>query len=152
MQTEQYMQLALNQAYLAASSAEVPIGAVVISPEGQVIGQAYNRVEELHSQVGHAEMLALQQAGQSVGDWRLAGCAIYVTLEPCAMCMSAILLSRVSKLVFATTSTIYGYRVDKQINFALYNCPIVVQEGVLEEESLTVLRAFFKTCRSMDGC
>ena len=146
------MQLALDQAYLAAASAEVPIGAIIVAPDGQVIGQAHNQVERVHSQVGHAEMLVLQQAGLARGDWRLDGCTIYVTLEPCAMCMSAILLSRVAKLVFAATSTIYGYRVDKQINFALYNCPIVVQEGVLEEASLAVLRAFFKTCRSMDGC
>lgn len=153
MQVEEYMRIALEQANLAVVCQEVPIGAVIVSPSGEILAQAYNQVEKMHSQVGHAEMLALQQAGQILGDWRLNGCTIYVTLEPCAMCMSAILLSRVSKLVFAAGSPLYGYRVDKQINFALYNCPIVVQEGVLEQEATAVLRAFFKSCRrSVDGC
>jgi tRNA(adenine34) deaminase len=154
MQTEKYMRMALDQANLASLCQEVPIGAVVVSAEGQVLGQSYNQVEQRHSQAAHAELLALQQAGNNLGDWRLSGCTIYVTLEPCAMCMSAILLSRVSKVVFASGSPLYGYRVDKRINFALYNCPIVVQEGILEQEATALLRAFFKTCREkdVDGC
>ena len=147
MLPKDYMQLALDQAQKAFDIGEVPIGAVVVDGAGTVIGIGHNLVEVNHTQTAHAEMLAMAQATKKIKDWRLQGCTLYVVLEPCAMCMSAILLSRVSKIVFAASSPLFGYRVDKQISFALYNCPIEIDEGILEEKASALLRSFFENRR-----
>lgn len=148
---EDYMQLALHQAKKAAALNEVPVGAIVTNSVGQVIGSGHNLVEEKFTQTAHAELIALTQAGLAIGDWRLAGCSIYVTLEPCAMCMSAIILSRISRVVFAAPSRVFGYRVDKQISFTIYNFPIEIHEGVLASEAEALLCDFFARCRRSAG-
>ncbi len=145
------MQLALLQAQKALALGEVPIGVVIVDQDGQVIGEGYNLVETNHTQTAHAEMLALIQATQRIGDWRLQNCTLYSTLEPCAMCMSAIVLSRVGRVVFAAASPIFGYRVDKQIGFTLYNCPIEIHEGILVSDAKALLRIFFESCRRSNG-
>jgi tRNA(adenine34) deaminase len=94
------MQLALEQAGQAATRQEIPVGAVVLSPTGEVIAAAHNRREELADPTAHAEVLALRQAGVATGDWQLAGCTLVVTLEPCTMCAGALVLARVDRLVF----------------------------------------------------
>lgn len=145
--SEKFMKLALEQAQIAFNAGEVPVGAVIVDSNGNIIASAYNQTEKLKTQTAHAEMLALQQAGQKIGDWRLKECTLYVTLEPCAMCMSAILLSRISKISFAAGSPLFGYRVDKQISFALYNCPVTIQEGILDKDASVLLRSFFRSRR-----
>ncbi len=147
MNFEYYMQLALAQAQQGGRLGEVPIGAIVVTPQGQVIGSAFNQVERQCTQLAHAEMQAMQQAGQVLKDWRLTDCVLFSTLEPFAMCMSAMILSRLSRLVFAASSPLFGYRIDKQINFTLYSSPIEVYEGVLAAEASALLRAFFENRR-----
>lgn len=144
---ESYMRLALLQAYKGLQVGEVPIGAIIVNKAGIVIGEGHNLVETRHTQTAHAEMLALTQAAQTVGDWRLQGCTLYSSLEPCAMCMSAAIMSRIEQVVFAAASPVFGYRVDKGIAFTLYNCPIKIHEGVLEQEASGLLRTFFEGCR-----
>ena len=145
------MQLALQQAQVALKLGEVPIGAVIVNEIGEVIGVGCNLVETNQTQTAHAEMLALIQAAKNNSDWRLQNCTLYSTLEPCAMCMSAIVMSRVGRVVFAASSPIFGYRVDKQIGFTLYNCPIEIHEGILAGDAKALLRIFFESCRRSNG-
>lgn len=147
MNFEYYMQLALLQAKKALRLGEVPIGAIVVDQTGKVIGEGHNLVQTNQTQTAHAEMIALRMAARTIGDWRLQNCTLYSTLEPCAMCMSAIVISRIECLVFAANSPVFGYKVDKQIGFALYNCPIKIHEGILASSASTLLSTFFEDCR-----
>src|SRR5437016_11689783 len=98
------MQIALEQAHHAYEQGEVPVGAVVIDENGVIIAQAYNQVEHATTQRAHAEMIALEQAARNRGNWRLAGCWLYVTLEPCTMCIGLSQLSRVAGVVYGASS------------------------------------------------
>src|SRR3990172_2582862 len=95
----QFMRQALREAEAAAAEDEVPIGAVIVR-QGQVIASAHNQREQLRDPTAHAEMIAITQAAGVVGDWRLEGCTLYVTLEPCAMCAGAMVLARVPRVVY----------------------------------------------------
>lgn len=97
-----YMQKALEQARIAESMDEVPIGAVVVH-QGRLIGAAHNQRQMLHDPTAHAEMLAITQAAEALGDWRLLDCALYVTLEPCPMCAGAIINARIPLVIFGAT-------------------------------------------------
>lgn len=141
------MQLALQQAKKALTKNEVPIGAVVVDKAGNVIAKAFNKVESCNSQTEHAEILAIRSAGKKLSDWRLNDCTLYVTLEPCNMCMSAILLSRISKVVYGADSPIFGYKLDNNKNFEIYNSPILIKSGVCSEEAAQLLKMFFKEKR-----
>lgn len=145
---EYFMRCALTQAQKAFAQDEVPIGAVVVSPEGIVIGKGYNCVEKKQQQVCHAEIIAIGKAAKKMNNWRLNDCTIYSTLEPCAMCMNLIILSRVKKLVFAATSPVYGYQLDKEgINQLYRRNMLEIVQGVKEEESVLLLKTFFKNKR-----
>ena len=143
-----FMQKAITLAQKAFAADEVPIGAVVVNPEGKIIGSAYNMVEQKKTQLAHAEMLALKKAGVALHDWRLEDCWLYVTLEPCAMCMHMALLSRIGGIVFATSSPLFGFHLDNALLLALYkkSAPIIVQ-GVCADEAAHLLKKFFKMKR-----
>lgn len=145
----QYMQLALSQAQLAFDANEVPIGAVIVAPNGQILAQACNATESTHSQTAHAELLAIAQAGAIQGDWRLQDCWIYVTLEPCAMCMNAIIISRLAGLVYGAPSPLFGYlKVDKEGSSWLYKRDaLTILEGIGQAEAKQLLQQFFKQKR-----
>lgn len=96
----QWMLRALDLAASAAAAGEVPVGAIVVGPHNQVVSQATNRKEQDHDPTGHAEILALRQAGQALGTWHLTDCTLYVTLEPCPMCAGALIQSRLGLLVY----------------------------------------------------
>ena len=115
-----FMQQALEQAELAHQINEVPIGAVVVNTEGQIVARAYNSVERDCTQRAHAEALALEQASNQLGDWRLSGHWLYVTLEPCSMCMGLIKLSRIEGLVYGAASPVFGFRLDNQDDLSVY--------------------------------
>ena len=102
------MLVALDQARAAAADGEIPIGAVVLDGGGQVIARAHNRREALHDPTAHAEILALRGAAEARGSWRLDGCTLVVTLEPCPMCAGAVAMSRLSRLVFGAWNPEYG--------------------------------------------
>lgn len=146
---QRYMQLALTQAQLAFDKDEVPVGAIVVAPDGKVIAQAYNLVEHTHSQTAHAEIQVIAQAGTALGDWRLQDCWLYVTLEPCAMCMNAIILSRVVGLVYGASSPLFGYlKVDKEGSSWIYKRDaLTILSGIGELESQQLLKQFFKKKR-----
>jgi len=142
------MTLALEQAAKALQADEVPIGAVVVDPSGQVVAVAHNQVEALGCQIAHAEMLAVQQACKKLGDWRLDGYTVYVTLEPCSMCMNFMKLSRVAAVIYGADSPLFGYRLDKNDGVRVYNSNAVeILGGVLAGKSVSLLKQFFKNKR-----
>ena len=122
MDDERFMELALEQARIAASLGEAPIGAVVVH-EGQVIAAACNRREIDQDPAGHAEFLAMKQAAQVLGHWRLSGCTVYVTLEPCIMCAGLMHQARIDRCVYAAADpkagalgTLYSVHADERLN------------------------------------
>lgn len=143
-----FMQKALAQAQKAFDKDEVPIGAIVVDALGNIIARGHNLVEQRDTQLAHAEAIALERAGKKIGDWRLEGCWIYVTLEPCSMCMSLIELSRLHGVVFGAHSPLFGYRLDKELSLRVYKKSAVrVIEGVCAEETIHLLKQFFKDKR-----
>ena len=145
---EYSMRLALREAELALEHDDVPVGAVVIC-DGEVIGAAHNEREIRQDPTAHAEMLALRQAARAVGSWRVLDAVLYVTLEPCAMCAGAIVLSRIPRVVYATSDPKAGAAgsvLDVLAEPALNHRP-QVQAGLLAEEAADLLRAFFSSRR-----
>jgi tRNA(adenine34) deaminase len=139
------LRLALDEARVAADSGEVPIGAVVIDAAGAVIGVGRNEREATHDPTAHAEVVALRAASAAVGDWRLDGCTLAVTLEPCPMCAGAAWLSRVDRVVFGAWNPEYGAAGslwDVLRDGRLNHRPEVVA-GVLADECAAVLGEFF---------
>jgi tRNA(adenine34) deaminase len=149
---EEYMYEALVSAQLAAAAGEVPIGAIVIDERGMIIGHGYNQVEGLYCQAEHAEVQAIRQASQHKKNWRLTGCTLYVTLEPCVMCMALASLSRIDRVVYGADSPLFGYRLDKEGSLTLYLKHIKgITSGVLADESAKLLRKFFSEKRMRDN-
>jgi tRNA(adenine34) deaminase len=145
------MRLALDQARLALEHDDVPVGAVVLGPGGAVIGVGHNDREGSGDPTAHAEVLALRRAAAAVGAWRLSGCTLVVTLEPCTMCAGAIVLSRVDRVVYGAddpkagaAGSLFDLLRDRRLN----SRPEVVR-GVLELECAAVLRAFFEGRRGL---
>jgi tRNA(adenine34) deaminase len=146
---ERWMQLALEQARCAFDVDEVPVGAVVIHND-QVIGEGYNQRETLHDPTAHAEMIAITQAAQALGSWRLLDCTLYVTLEPCPMCAGAIVQARLPRVIFGTLDpkagachTLYRITDDARLN---HRCAVL--GGVLQDECRGILQEFFALQRS----
>lgn len=142
------MQLALAEAAAAAEAGEVPVGCVVLH-NGRVIGSAHNQRETLRDPTAHAEVLAITQAAESLQSWRLTGCTLVVTLEPCPMCAGALLQSRVDRVVFGALDPKAGavrslYRLLEDDRF---NHRVEVEGGVLAEECGRVLTDFFRQRR-----
>jgi tRNA(adenine34) deaminase len=147
-----FMQQAMSHARQAYQHNEVPIGAVVVCEQGTIIGAGYNQVELCHTQRAHAESIAIEQAGASRDDWRLNGCWLYVTLEPCAMCIGLVTLSRMQGVVYAAPSPLFGYRLDKEASISVYNRGLLCTiEGVMQEEASTLLQHFFQQKRKVGG-
>lgn len=145
-----YMQLALREAAKAYQAGEVPIGAVVVK-DGRVIARSWNQVETLKDATAHAEMLALTSAQSVVGDWRLEGCTLYVTKEPCPMCAGALVHCRPDKVVFGVADP-KGGAAGGWINLLDSNPPLnhkcEVVGDVMKEECLSILQQFFREARA----
>lgn len=144
-----FMDAALKQARCAFKKNEVPIGAVVVDERGVIIGRGYNRIEADACQASHAEVIALRKACKKKASWRLNGCWIYVTLEPCLMCLGLIRLSRLDGVVYAAQSPEYGGASQPQAGGALFAKELVIEFGVREEQSLSLLRSFFSHIRKL---
>ncbi|HEX7729785.1 MAG TPA: tRNA adenosine(34) deaminase TadA [Terracidiphilus sp.] len=142
------MQAALAEAQLAAEAGEVPIGAVVVH-NGAIIARGQNRVLRASDPTAHAEIVALRTAGAALGNYRLLGCTLYVTLEPCAMCAGAITHARLSRLVYAAADPKAGAcgSVLSVLNHPKLNHQLTVEHGLLESESAERLKSFFRECR-----
>jgi tRNA(adenine34) deaminase len=145
LQSDDYfMSEALRQAKRAYAAEEVPVGAVVVR-EGRIIARAFNQVETLKDATAHAEMLALTQAEEVVGDWRLTDCTLYVTKEPCPMCAGAIVHVRLARIVFGA-SDLKGGAAGSAMNllqFPTLNHQCQITSGVREAECAAMLRSFF---------
>ncbi len=149
IQLASWMDLALSEAALTAASGDVPIGAVVLDADGRVIGTGHNRREEWGDPTAHAEVLALREAAAHRGEWRLEGCTLVVTLEPCAMCAGAVVLARVPTVVFGAwdpkagaCGSVFDIVRDPRLNHW-----VEVTGGVREDECAALLREFFRTHR-----
>jgi tRNA(adenine34) deaminase len=142
------MEAALAEARLAAEAGEVPIGAVVVR-EGAILARGQNRVLRDVDPTAHAEIVALRAAAQALGNYRLTGCTLYVTLEPCAMCAGAMIHARLDKLVFAATDPKAGAcgSVMSVLNHPKLNHQMWADRGILAEESAELLRNFFRERR-----
>jgi len=145
----EFMRCALAAAEEAGRREEVPVGAVVVTA-GEIVGTGYNRREQRQSPLGHAEIIAIEEAAKKLGSWRLDHCDIYVTLEPCIMCMGAILQARMRKLVFAcldpkagAVESLYRLCEDQRLNHQL-----PATGGVLAGESSALLANFFTELRA----
>jgi tRNA(adenine34) deaminase len=141
---ERFMRLAIEQAQIAEEHGDVPIGAIIVY-ENQIIGRAYNQREQLNDPTAHAEIIALTQAAAFLESWRLHGCTIYVTLEPCPMCAGALVLARLDRLVYGcddpktgAVKSLYTITTDERLNHRLE-----VISDVLEEPCRQQLQQFF---------
>lgn len=143
------MTRALLGAHRAAQQGDVPVGAVVLDPAGNVVGKGWNRREVEHDPTAHAEIIALRQAGEALGTWNLSGCTLVVTLEPCTMCAGAVVNSRISTLVFGAWDPKAGAcgSLRDVVRDARLNHEVEVIPGVMEDEASAQLRAFFETRR-----
>jgi tRNA(adenine34) deaminase len=146
------MRAALQEAAKASAAGDVPVGAVVVRDEA-ILARACNRTVRDQDPTAHAEVLAIREAARVLGDWRLAGCTLYVTLEPCAMCAGAIVLSRVERLVFGAWDPKAGMvgSVGDLVRHPKLNHTPEVRGGVLELECGRLLQEFFATRRAAAG-
>lgn len=146
------MQAALAEARKAVEAGEVPIGAVAVY-KGEVIGRGHNRVLRDDDPTAHAEIVALREAATAIGNYRLNGVTLYVTLEPCAMCAGAMIHARIDRLVYAAPDPKAGAAgsVLEVLNHRKLNHQMQVEQGVLAEQSAELLRSFFRERRSQNG-
>lgn len=150
-QDQHFMRKAIDQAMIAEENGDVPIGCVIVH-KGIIIAKGYNQREQLCDPTAHAEIIALTQAAAALGSWRLGGCTIYVTLEPCPMCAGALVLSRLDRLVYGcddpktgAVTSLYNIVNDPRLNHA-----IETTSGVLEQDCSSVLSDFFLKKRTQN--
>ncbi len=144
---KKFMKLAIEEAEKAAAKGEVPVGAVIVK-DGEVIAACHNLREEKQNALSHAEIEAINTACKKLGTWRLDGCEMYVTLEPCPMCTGAIINARIKTVIFGAYDSKMGC-MDSVINLCDYpfNHKVEVYGGIMEDECLAVLQNFFKNLR-----
>ena len=144
-----FMLLAIEQAQIAGSIGEVPVGAIVVDQDNNILASSHNLRETNQDPTAHAEIVAIREVSEKTGSWRMDGMTLYVTLEPCAMCIGAIVLARISRLVFGARDSkagavysVYNIGVDDKLNHQ-----VEVIEGVFEKECSNMLKDFFKDRR-----
>jgi len=135
---EKYMEEALKLAKRAYDEDEIPVGAVVVCND-KIIGCGYNQKEKLNNPLKHAELIAIEEACNYIGDWRLNDCELYVTLEPCQMCMGAIVETRIKKVVYGVSKSDQMFNIQKDI---------IVESGILQDDCLEIIQKFFKNKRN----
>jgi tRNA(adenine34) deaminase len=146
-----YMRIALEEARMALQCGDVPVGAVVVTAQGDHYTSGHNRTEIVHSQAEHAEVAAMRSMGQYLCNWRLTGATLYVTLEPCMMCISLAALSRVERVVYGAASPHFGHSLDTEGILSLYTNRIkCIVAGVLANESALLLQECFVRSREVD--
>jgi len=149
---ERWMREALREAEKARLADEVPVGCIIVH-EGRAIGRAHNQRETLHDPTAHAEMIAITQAAEALASWRLSGCTLYVTLEPCTMCAGAMILGRIARLVYGATDPKAGAiaSVFRVLDEPRLNPHIPVAAGVLADACGSILTDFFRAKRGRPG-
>ena len=145
---QEAMQAALDEARLAAEAGEVPIGAIVVH-QGKVIGRGQNSLLRNLDPTAHAEIIAMRDAAKAIGNYRLIGCTLYVTLEPCAMCAGALVNARVERLIFAAYDPKAGFcgSLGNLVQDARLNHRLEIETGLMEERSKEMLQSFFRQLR-----
>jgi len=146
---EYYMSIALQLAREAGADGEAPVGCVVVDSYGAVIGRGRNRREKKHSALAHAELEAIEDACNTLGDWRLSDCSLYVTLEPCPMCTGAVIMSRIDKLFYGARDEVTG-SCGSVINLFMekFGQSTQVVGGILADDCGELLTEFFKKLRN----
>ena len=145
-----FMEAALKEAKRAEQEEEIPVGAV-IACDGKIIAHEHNRREQLKDPTAHAEILAIREAAEKLNDWRIENCDIYVTLEPCPMCASAILLARIPKIYFGAydfENGACGSRLNIPVSFRIFGYNAEVVGGIMKEECKKILQGFFRKRRN----
>lgn len=145
---DKFMEEALREAKKAAAMGEIPVGAVIVK-DGEIIARGHNRTETDKDPTAHAEMIAIRGAAKALGGWRLPGCAMYVTLEPCSMCAGAIVWSRIERLIVGTKDpkagacgSVFNIVEDPRLNHR-----VAVETGCMQEECADLLKRFFRELR-----
>lgn len=139
-----YMKQAFMLAQRAGLAREIPVGALVVSPQGIILGRGANQTERQQCQLFHAEAVAIRAACRKQQDWRLDGSTLYVTLEPCMMCISLCALSRIERVVYGADSPVFGYHLDREGVLSLYTKQIkAITKGLMADESSALLKNFF---------
>ena len=146
---EKYMQLALEEAEKAGQMGEVPIGAILVAEDGTILTSAHNRTITMADPTAHAEILVLREAALKINNYRLLNTLLYVTVEPCIMCMGAIVHARISNVIFGTedpkwgaAGSLYNFAGDKRLNHR-----VAVTKGVYEDECRSLVQEFFRARR-----
>jgi len=146
---EDYMKRAIDEAKKAGQNGEVPIGAILVAENGEVLSSAYNRTISLSDPSAHAEMLVMREAGNKIKNYRLLNTILYVTVEPCIMCMGAVIHARIKSVVFGTydpkggaAGSLYNFAEDKRLNHRT-----LIISGICEEECRSLMQEFFKKRR-----
>jgi len=144
-----YMEEALQEAKKAAAMGEIPVGAVIVK-DGQIIARGHNRTETDRDPTAHAEMIAIRQAAEVLGGWRLPGCSLYVTLEPCSMCAGAIVWSRIERLVIGTMDPKGGAcgSVFNIVQEPRLNHHVDIETGCMQEACADLMKGFFRDLRN----
>jgi tRNA(adenine34) deaminase len=156
MSQAQWQSDAMNEAFAlaeeAAAAGEIPVGAVIVDRDGRIIGRGRNR-RESGDPLGHAELYAIREAAEAIGDWRLEGTTMCVTLEPCAMCAGALVNARVERLVYAANDPKAGFcgSLGNLVQDARLNHRLVVETGFMEERSRELLQQFFRKLRERNN-
>lgn len=147
------MRRALDQAHLAAQAGEVPVGAVLAAPDGRLLAESHNAPLRLHDPTAHAEVLALRQAGAALGNYRLGGCVLVVTLEPCAMCAAALAHARLAGVVYGAADRLAGAvsSCAELLDAPFFNHRVWHMGGICSEACTAVLRDFFAVRRPSGG-
>ena len=148
-----FMDSALEEAQKALALGEVPIGAIVVDEHNIIIGRGYNQVETQNCQTRHAEIMAIEEASKNLGTWRLEKCWLYVTLEPCLMCLGSICLSRLDGVAFGAPSPEFGgIAMLTWERSPIYFKRLMVLRGLKENECVDMLKVFFKRARGKEYC
>ena len=142
------MRVALEEAKKAFDKGEVPVGAVVVSPSGEILGRGHNLKESTKDPTSHAEIVAIREAAMRLGDWRLEGCSLFVTLEPCLMCCGAIIQARIARLFYGARDPKFGAveSVVKAFELSWNHIP-ECSGRILEDECVMILKEFFERLR-----
>jgi tRNA(adenine34) deaminase len=151
MTDEHFMIMCLKEAHVAFDSEEVPVGAIILSPEGKVVARAHNLTQRMNRPTAHAEMLAIDMAADAMENYRLVDCTLYVSMEPCIMCAGAIVEARIKRLVFGcfdAKSGAFGSLID--VNKLSLNHKVEVKGGLYADKSEALLKKFFKARRGTE--
>jgi tRNA(adenine34) deaminase len=147
---DKFIKIAIKEALKAKSEGEVPVGAIIVLND-KVMARAHNKTNSMNDATAHAELLVIRKASKKIGDWRLGDCEIFVTLEPCPMCASAILLSRIRRVVFGAYDKecgAFGSKTNLKTIFPSYNPSLEIKGGELEHECIIIIKDFFNKIRN----